>query len=276
MTDERSSAPGAGGPSAPGAVPWPVQRVSYGAHPEQFGELRIPSAGAVPAPVAVLLHGGFWLSRWKLDLMDPMADDLGRRGIPSWNVEYRRADLHGWDAMTADVEAAVRHLSVLAGQFPLDLARIVLIGHSAGGQLAVRVAADLLAGGADALAAVRPAVVVSLAGVLDLHEAERRNLGDGAVPAALGATAAARPKLYAASSPLHRVPLGIPQIIVTARDDHPDLNDLNIRYAAAARAAGEDVTVIEGDGDHFTLIDPGSRLWADTCRQLLAAAGRAG
>jgi acetyl esterase/lipase len=218
-------------------------------------------------PLVVLLHGGFWLSRWKLDLMDPMADDLARRGVPSWNVEYRRADMHGWDATTADVESAVRYLAEVTGRFPVDLTRLVLIGHSAGGQLAVRVAADLAADSGP----VRPAVVVSLAGVLDLVEADRRNLGDGAVPAALGGTAAQRPDLYEASSPLHRLPLGIPQVIVTARHDHPDLNDLNSRYVAAARAAGEALTVIEGNGDHFTLIDPGSELWADTYREMLAA-----
>lgn len=257
----------------PGASgPWPARRLRYGDHPEQFGELRVPPPGsppasAGPAPLVVLLHGGFWLSRWKLDLMDAMADDLARRGVPSWNVEYRRADKHGWDATTADVESAVRYLAEVTGRFPVDLTRLALIGHSAGGQLAVRVAADLAAGSAP----VRPAVVVSLAGVLDLVEADRRNLGDGAVPAALGATSAQRPDVYGTSSPLQRLPLGIPQVIVTARDDHPDLNDLNSRYAAAARAAGDTLTVIEGSGDHFTLIDPGSELWAETYREMLAA-----
>lgn len=246
---------------------WPAHTLSYGRHPEQFGQLRVPSAGFAPAPVAVLLHGGFWRSRWKLDLMDPLADDLVRRGIASWNVEYRRADRHGWEATTADVEAAVQHLGQVAAQFPVDLSRLVLIGHSAGGQLAARLAADLVG---DA-AAAQPAAVVSLAGILDLAEAQRRNVGDGAVAAAVGGSPAELTVAYVASSPLHRLPLGIPQVIVTARDDSPDINDLSRRYAAAAQAAGDDVTVIHGDGDHFTLIDPDSRIWAEACRQMLAA-----
>jgi acetyl esterase/lipase len=247
--------------------PWPVQRIAYGEHEEQFGELRAPAAGAAPVPIVVLLHGGFWLSQWRLDLMDRLADDLARRGWASWNVEYRRADRHGWEAMAADVEAAVRHVVELAGQSPLDLDRVVLVGHSAGGQLAARVTADQLSSDT----AVRPAVVVSLAGVVDLVEAHQRDLGEGAVPAALGGTPDDLAERYAASSPMARLPLRVPQVIVTAAGDHPDLNDMHRGYAAAARAAGDRVNEIELDGDHFTLIDPGSRLWADTVAAVQAA-----
>lgn len=252
-------------PPPPGR--WPVHALGYGSHGEQFGQLRVPAAGSAAVPVVILLHGGFWRSRWTLDLMEPLAADLQRRTIASWNVEYRRADRHGWDATTADVDTAVRYLARLARQFPIDLASVAIVGHSAGGQLAARVAADLLTD----QAAVHPAAVVSLAGILDLVQAQRRHLGDGAVAAALGGDPATLPQVYAAASPLLRLPLAIPQIIVTARDDDPGVNDLSSRYAAAARAAGDHVTVIEGDGDHFTLIDPSSRVWADTCAQLLGS-----
>jgi acetyl esterase/lipase len=278
--------------AAPGG-PWPVQTLSYGAHPEQFGQLRTPPAGSAPGPVVVLVHGGYWRSRWRLDLMDPLAADLAARRIASWNIEYRRPDRHGWAATTADVEASVRYLDQLAERSPLDPTRLILVGHSAGGQLAARVAADLLADApadavladavladavlADAVLAnarvVRPAVVVSLAGVLDLVEAQRRGLSSNAVAAALGGTAAELPDVYAAASPLLRLPLGIPQVIVTAQDDTAVPNDISDRYAAAARAAGDPITAIHGTGDHFTLIDPASPLWADTCQQMLAALG---
>jgi acetyl esterase/lipase len=252
-------------PSRPAADPWPVRTLAYGSHPEQFGQLLVPDAGSKPVPVVVLLHGGFWLSQWKLDLMDPLAADLAQRGLASWNLEYRRADQYGWDSTTADVEAGVRYLASLAAQFPISMSEVVLVGHSAGGQLAVRVAADL----AGSRAPVRPATVVSLGGVLDLIEADRRNLGDGAVAAALGGSATRLPETYAASSPILRLPLGIRQIIVTARDDSADLNDLSRRHVAAARAEGDEVIAIEGAGDHFTLIDPGSQVWTDTMGQVL-------
>src|SRR5580704_9415787 len=142
------------------APPWPVRTFGYGSHDEQFGQLQAPAAGSEPVPVVVLLHGGFWLSQWKLDLMDPLAADLAQRGLASWNLEYRRADEHGWDATTADVEAGVRYLFSLAATFPLSMSEVVLVGHSAGGQLAVRVAADMLG----SRAPVRPATVVSLGG----------------------------------------------------------------------------------------------------------------
>jgi len=86
--------------------------------------------------------------------MDPLAADLAARGIASWNIEYRRPDRHAWAATTADVDAAIRYLSQLAERFPLDLTRVILVGHSAGAQLAARVAADLLTDAAtDALKA---------------------------------------------------------------------------------------------------------------------------
>jgi acetyl esterase/lipase len=257
-------------PPRSSADPWPVRTVAYGSHPEQFGQLLVPDAGSKPVPVVVLLHGGFWLSQWKLDLMGPLAANLAQRGWASWNLEYRRADRHGWNATTADVQAGVRYLASLAATFPLNLSEVVLVGHSAGGQLAVRVAADLLG----SQSPVRPAVVVSLGGVLDLVEADRRNLGDGAVAAALGGSPAELPETYAASSPILRMPLRIRQIIVTARDDSADLNDLSRRHVAAARAEGDTVIVIEGDGDHFTLIDPGSQVWTDTMGEVLTGLTR--
>jgi acetyl esterase/lipase len=173
-------------------------------------------------------------------------------------VEYRRPDRHGWDATTHDVEAAIRHLARL--DVPgLDLARVALVGHSAGGQLAVRAAADLARGHDD----VTPAQVVSLAGVLDLHETYGRDLGDGAARTALGAGPDVDPDAYARSSPLALLPVGVPTLVMTASGDSPDLNEMGSRYAAAARAVGDPVTELTGAGDHFTLIDPSSQVWAD-------------
>jgi len=112
-------------------------------------------------------------------------------------------------------------------------------------------------------AEVSPAQVVSLAGVLDLHETYGRDLGDRAVLTALGASPDADPAAYASSSPLELLPVGVPTLVVTASSDSPDLNEMGTRYAAAARAADDPVTELTGAGDHFTLIDPSSQVWAD-------------
>lgn len=243
---------------------WPSHRVAYGEHAEQFGELWLPDTTTTGVPAVVLVHGGYWRSRWQLDLMDALAVDLARRGVASWNIEYRRPDRHGWAATVADVTAAVRYVAELAGSYPVDPGRVGVVGHSAGGQLGPRVTADLVAAGA----AVRPSVVVVQAGVVDLVEAQRRDLGEGAVKNALGGTYEEEPETYATSSPLLRLPIGAHQVVVTAQSDSPDLNEMNLRYAAAARDAGDQVTTVHGDGDHFTLIDPRSQLWADTATAL--------
>lgn len=236
----------------------PAERHPYGPDPDQHGELRLPP-GPGPSPVAVLVHGGYWRSRWDVDTTTALAVDLTARGFATWNVEYRRPDRHGWDATTADVDAALSALTDLAAAgAALDLGRVVLLGHSAGGQLVTRLAADRAAG-----AGVRPALTVSLAGCLDLHSIHARGLSEHAVAAALGGTPRERPEAYAASSPLARLPVGSPLAVVCCRGDDPDLLDASRRFAAAAVTAGDDVVVVEEEGDHFSVIDPGTRVWAE-------------
>ncbi|MBQ1069663.1 alpha/beta hydrolase [Micromonospora sp. D75] len=249
----------------------PADRIAYGPGPEQWGDLRLPSGPHTgPAPVAVLLHGGFWRSVWGADLMDALAVDLAARGWASWNLEYRRPDRHGWDATTEDVEAGLTALRDLAADRPIDLERIVVLGHSAGGQLALRAAADLAArtGGP------RVALAVSLAGVLDLTEGERRYLGDGAISAALGGSPATAPRRYAESDPMLRLPTGVPTLLVQGTADSLDLVDANRRYAAAAAAAGDEIRHLEQPGDHFAVIDPASDIWRDTMTAVDARLGR--
>ncbi|GAA4452700.1 alpha/beta hydrolase [Phytohabitans houttuyneae] len=240
----------------------PATRIRYGPGPEQWGELRMPPGAALadgvgsPVPVAVLLHGGFWRSVWAADLMDALAADLAARGFAAWNLEYRRPDRHGWTATVSDVAAGLTALSDV--DEPLDLDRVAVLGHSAGGQLALRVAADH----------GRVALAVPLAGVLDLAGGDGRGIGTGAVTAALGGPRYEVPEVYAASDPMARVPVGVPQLVVVGADDDLDLVDFNRRYVAAARAAGDDVTYIEEPGDHFAVIDPAAPLWHTTADAL--------
>jgi acetyl esterase/lipase len=241
----------------------PARTVAYGPDPDQRGELRVPE-GAGPFPVAVLVHGGYWRSRWENDLSEPMAVDLLSRGFATWNVEYRRPAEAGWAGTTADVAASLEALATIADEVPavpLDLGRVVTLGHSAGGQLVVRLAADVAA---DPTRRVRPALTVSQAGVLDLVTADRRWLGEGAVSAALGGRADDVPALYAASSPVHRLPIGAPVAVVVGRGDNLDLLDVSRAYVAAARACGDDVEFVEDEGNHFSVIDPSTSVWERT------------
>src|SRR3954453_17855869 len=180
-------------------------RRRYGSHFHQFADLHLP-AGAGPFPVAVLLHGGFWREQHSLDLDDPLARDLARRGWAAWNVEYRRVGETsggGYPATLEDVAAAIDFLETLDA--PLDLARVVTVGQSAGGHLALWAATR-------EAPAVPLAGAVSQAGTTDLRAADRDGLGDGATSDFMGGHADDRPDAYAKASPIERLPLGVPHV----------------------------------------------------------------
>lgn len=239
-------------------------RSSYGTQVDQFGELLLPAERVGRCPVAVLIHGGYWHDRWQLDLMDGLAADLAGHGIAAWNIEYRRPDLHGWAATTADVEAATCHLRQLAARYPIDPARVLVLGHSAGAQLAARVSADLV----QRPGPIVPIGCVALAGVMDLVAAAERELGERATQTALGAEPAQDLAAYLAASPIHRAPIGVRTAVVTAESDNRDLTEMSWRYIEVARAGRDRVDAIHGEGGHFTVIDTASAVWQQT-RQIV-------
>lgn len=246
----------------------PATRHAYGADPDQFGELRLPD-GPGPHPVVVLLHGGFWHTYWELDLMDEMAIDLTARGYATWNLEYRRGAGAVRDTL-ADVAAGIDHLRTLDRELGgvLDLDRVGLTGHSAGGHLVLWAAARVRHGAPQAL---DPAVCVPLAPVTDLRQCADRGLGDGAAREFLGARPAEAPDRYAEADPMDRLPVGCPVTIVQGLADGPDFIDLCRVYAAAAAAHGETVTLLElPDANHFHVIDPASAAWPPIVEALAA------
>jgi acetyl esterase/lipase len=229
----------------------PRQRVPYGPAPDQFGQLWLPG-GPGPYPVAVLIHGGCWRAPYALDLMEPLAADLAGRGIAAWNIEYRRVGSGGgWPVTLDDVAAACAAVAT----FPqVDPARVGLIGHSAGGQLALWAASRT--------AAVR---AVSLAGMIDLRACYDLETCDGAAAEFLGGSPDAVPERYAAASPAELVPLGVPQVLVHGSADTHVPASITDGYAAAAAAAGDVLTILRPDRvDHFDVIDPSSAIWAAT------------
>lgn len=232
---------------------------AYGPHPDQVGDLWLPAGGAreEPAPVVVLVHGGFWYHAWERDLMDGLAADLVDTGFAVWNLEHRRVGSGGgWPATGQDVAAGLDHLAVLASGTPrLDPGRVTVIGHSAGGQLALWAAAR------------RPGPVpvrqvVGLAALCDLAAARREGVGGRSVDHLVG-TAPDPEAALRDASPSEHLPLGVPQLLVHTDDDEQVPVSQSRRHWTAARAAGDTAElVVLPTGGHFSLLDPTSPAWA--------------
>lgn len=225
---------------------------TYGDHPSQIVHRHAPRTAPGPAPVAVLLHGGWWRDRHDAGLMAPLADDLRDAGWAVWNVEYRRtgADGGGWPQTVDDVARALDLLADTADHDDaLDVSRVVAIGHSAGAHLALMTATESLV-----------TSVVALAPITDLRRCAEEELGEGALAPFLGPDPA--PGLYATSSPLHRLPLGVPQLVLHGDADQRVPVEHSRDYVAAAREVDDPVEYHEIAGaDHFAVIDPGHRSW---------------
>ena len=207
------------------------KRLAYGPEPLQFADLRLP-AGEGPFPLAVVLHGGYWQATYNLIHTGHMCRALAGAGIASLNVEYRCVGVPsgGWPAAREDIRLA---LELAAG---LPHGPVVLVGHSAGGQLALWAAKH----------AGLP--VLALAPVSDVRDAVERR-GPESAPARFMA-----PDQFADGSPLELLPLGVPQIVIHGTADDSVPYEMSERYVAAAGGEAELVTL--EDTGHFEPIDP--------------------
>ena len=239
----------------------------YGeAHRCQVADLHLPR-GAGPHPVLVTIHGGSWSVGYGRIVMRALAADAARRGYAAWNIEYRRIGRDqggGWPVTFEDVAAAVDHLTVLHD--PLDLSRVALAGHSAGGQLALWAAgrADLAPGDPGAGPRVAPVAAVSAAGMNDLAAAWRDH-PHGIVDTLLGGGPDEVPERYAVADPIAQVPLAMPVLLVHGTDDATVSVRRSRDYAQAARQRGGQVELVEIPGPagaHRGHIDPTGESWS--------------
>ena len=229
-------------------------RLHYGSDPNQFGELRVPASKG-PHRIVTVIHGGFWRARYDLTHAGHLCAALTRAGIATWNLEYRRVGNEGggWPGSFSDVLQGHRFLGQIANRFALDTGRSAVMGHSAGAQLALCLAARQhnLRG------------AVSLAGVVDLQRAWELHLSHDAVAQFLGGSPQQVPDHYKEASPLE---IAIPRVAQRLIHGTADLTvplEMSRNYVAAKRRHGEDATLLElAAAGHFELIDPGSPAWS--------------
>jgi acetyl esterase/lipase len=262
-------------------------RETYGAAPQQFGELWLPRERS-SVPVVVLLHGGCWRAEYDLTHAAPTASALADAGYGVWVPEYRRVGEAGggWPGTFDDVARAVDFVRDLASRYAvLDSTRVVLAGHSAGGQLALWAASrhasdeplDPTRVTASARQPLRPIGVVCLAGISYLAAYSAPSGCGSAVIPLVGGTAADVGDRYRAVSPVARVPIGVPIRIVHGVADPTVPISLSREFAGKAKAAGDVVTLTEVPGaGHFDVVAPQASAWSavlDAVRSLVAHAG---
>ena len=237
-------------------------RRHYGSEPWQFGDLHLGETRARRRAI-VVIHGGFWRPLRTLDMTNPAAADLARRGWVAWNVEYRRNGQGSWPATLDDCSAAVDHLASLGDEFGFDVADPLVVGHSAGGHLAVwsagRGAVAARTGGPAPIVDARD--VVALAAVLDFQRAAQDGTGERAVAEFVGGEPAELPARYRDADPMCRLPTGGRVCCVHSRADERVPFEQSVSYVAAARAGGDEAELIEVGGAHSDVIDVSTVTW---------------
>jgi acetyl esterase/lipase len=256
------------------------ERITYGDEsPWQFGVLRVPR-GAGPHPVAAIVHGGCWLADYDYRHLERMAEALTERGLATWLVEYRRIGHEGggWPGTFRDVARGLDRLRALAAERRLDLGRIVVVGHSAGGQLALWLAARARIAPQSELFVAEPLPVAGVVAHAPIADLRTYALGSGscnaAVPDLLGGLARTVGARYDEVSPLELVPLGARVRLVHGALDAIVPLDQSRKLAAAERKAGGDVLLdVVPTAGHFDVIAPFAAAWPVAEKRVLELAG---
>lgn len=250
-------------------------RIAYGADPLQHVDLWLPQ-GRAPHPVVLMVHGGCWQTDVATaDIMDWISDDLRRRGIAVWNIEYRGVDRPGggYPGTFEDVATASDLLASSAAKYRLKADRVVVVGHSAGGHLALWLAARGGLKRGTPLWRARPLPIqaaISLGGLPDL-EAASVAPGNTCETAPVDKLVdRARPQPYADTSPAVMPQPSVPIVLVNATRDHIAPPAFAEAYEARVHNPQLRRVTIADEG-HVELIAPESAAWKATVREIEAA-----
>lgn len=248
------------GPLSGIPLPPPDAVVRYAAHDDGLVDVHLPTARTTETPLLLLLHGGFWKQAYDRRHTRATAAALAREGFVVATPEYRRVggvgSTGGWPTTAEDVDLAAARAPELLRGLGLPTAGTTVVGHSAGGHLALWLAN-------------RPHpfdLVVGLAPVGDLRSAARAGLGDRAVQALLGGEPEEMPFRYDDADPSVRLSTRPPCPVRVVHGADDDVVPVADSRALAAAHPFVDLRVVEG-ADHFAVMDPTSGAWP----QVLAA-----
>jgi acetyl esterase/lipase len=228
----------------------------YGTDPNQFGEIRVPKAltpGKTSFPIVMNVHGGFWRAKYDLKHAGHLCAALAAKGAVTWNIEYRRVGNPGggWPGTFEDILKAWRYLAPLAKRYNFEMDHSAVMGHSAGGQLALCLAAHERT--------VKSAV--SLSGVVDLQKAFDEHLSNDAVVEFLGGKPSQVTDHYREADPM-QLKISAKQWLFHGLADDVVPPYFSHNYVQTKKGQGEDAHVSEiAAAGHFDLIDPKSAAW---------------
>ncbi|QQN73207.1 S9 family peptidase [Croceicoccus sp. YJ47] len=264
--------------------PLPDGRIAYGRDGLQHVDVWLPRARARNAaghPVVVMVHGGCWQTDVaRAGIMNYIADDLRRRGIAVWNLEYRGVDRPGggYPGTFRDVGRGSDMLRERGAALGIDTAARLVFGHSAGGHLALWLAARHVIAPRSPLFHPDPlrfGSAICAGGLPDLRAARvapGNTCGTEAVDALLGADVRDAADLFADCSPADMMPFATHQTLINTGEDHIAPPSFAAAYAAKADAADAEVTCVTvPDEGHVELIAPGTAAWAAACGAIFDA-----
>jgi acetyl esterase/lipase len=256
------------------------EKVAYGAGPSQFAELWLPKAKG-PHPVVIVLHGGCWQKEVAgLGYMNAAAQDLAARGMAVWSVEYRGVDEPGggYPGTFQDVAAGIDRLRAEAPGHDLDLSKVVILGHSAGGHLGLWAAGRPNLAKSSPLYKADPLPISAVVGVGALPDLEHTDkaialvCGENIVGRLTGPASPAHADVFGDTSPVNLAPLHVPAVLVHGVYDPiaPPWIGMDYRKAAGAKGDKVDLVAIPNAG-HFELVWPGAPAWQEVAKLIEAA-----
>ena len=264
----------------------PTARITYIPNNSlAYGDLRIPKnntlKNAAGYPVIVMIHGGAWTAGYSLDYVAPLTEALTDEGIATWNIEYRRIENTGgkYPNTFLDVAAATDYLNVLALTYELDLSRVIIMGHSSGGHLALWVGNRVNIPVTSPLYNAAPLPVkgvVSLAGIPNLEDAYNIGGRNDVLTLLDVATSGGAIPLYPATSPYHMLGtgVGVPTSHIVGTLDNPWRVAITRSYVDNAILLGDPAHInVPVGANHFDVVDPCGPAWPTIVTEVFWALG---